>query len=52
MNETIFNQLYDFVGEMTPDSEMVIDYCNSQGIEITEDTIDVINDLIWNQENS
>ena len=52
MTETIFNHLYDFVEEMTPDTEMVIDYCNSQDIEVTDDVVDVINDLIWNKENS
>ena len=51
MNETIFNDLYDFVAEMSPDKEMCFDYCVSQGITINPEVIDVIDDMLWNYEN-
>lgn len=52
MSETTFNNLYDFVNDMTPDLEMCLDFCESQGIKITDDVLTVIDDLIWNMENN
>ena len=48
----IFETLYDFVEEMNPDTEMCLDYCESQGITITDDVFTIICDLLWNKENN
>jgi len=48
----IYSDLYDFVEEMNPDQEMCLDYCESQGITITDDVFTVIGDLLWNKENN
>ena len=52
MTETIFNTIYDFIYEMSPDFEMCVDYLSSQGVTITDDIISVINDVIWNHNNT
>ena len=51
-SQTVFETLYDFVEEMQPDFEMCLDFCESQGITITDDVCTVIGDLLWNKENS
>ena len=51
MTETTFNTIYNFVEDMTPDMEMTLDFCESQGITITDDVINVIDDLICNATN-
>ena len=48
----IFETLYDFVEEMNPDTEMCLDFCESQGITITDDVFTIICDLLWNKENN
>ena len=48
----IYADLYDFVEEMNPDQEMCLDYCESQGITITDDVFTIICDLLWNKENN
>ena len=48
----IFETLYDFVEDMNPDTEMCLDYCESQGITITDDVFTIICDLLWNKENN
>ena len=50
--ESVFSDLYSFVEEMTPDLEMCLDFCEAQGITITDDVYTVIGDLLWNQENN
>ena len=52
MTETIFNTIYDFIYEMSPDFEMCVDYLESQGIIITDDITSVISDVIWNHNNT
>ena len=52
MTESIFSDLYNFVESMNPDQEMCLDFCESQGITITDDVFDVISDLLWNKENN
>ncbi len=52
MTETLFSNLYNFVEDMNPDQEMCLDFCESQGITITDDVCTVIGDLLWNKENS
>ena len=52
MTESIFNTLYSFVEDMNPDQEMCLDFCESQGITITDDVFTVISDLLWNKENN
>ena len=51
VTESVFSDLYDFVEVMNPDQEMCLDFCESQGITITEDVLTVIGDLLWNKEN-
>ena len=51
-SQTVFETLYDFVEEMQPDLEMCLDFCDSQGITITDDVFTTIDDLLWNKENS
>ena len=51
-SQTVFETLYDFVEEIQPDFEMCHDFCESQGITITDDVCTVIGDLLWNKENS
>ena len=48
LTESVFSDLYSFVLEMTPDLEMCLDYCESQGITITDDVFTVIEDLLEN----
>ena len=52
MTETLFSNLYNFVEDMNPDQEMCLDFCDSQGITITDDVFTTIDDLLWNKENS
>ena len=52
ITESVFSDLYSFVEEMTPDLEMCLDFCEAQGITITDDVCTVIGDLLWNQENN
>ena len=52
MTETLFSNLYNFVETMNPDQEMCLDFCDSQGITITDDVFTTIDDLLWNKENS
>jgi hypothetical protein len=52
ITESVFSDLYSFVEEMTPDLEMCLDFCESQGITITDEVFTVIEDLLWNQENN
>ena len=52
MTETIFNTIYDFIYEMSPDFKMCVDYLESQGIIITDDITSVIGDVIWNHNNT
>ena len=52
MTETTFNTIYNFIEDMTPDMEMTLDFCESQGITITDDVINVISDLLWNEQNN
>ena len=52
MTESIFSNLYTFVEDMNPDQEMCLDFCESQGIAITDDVFTVIGDLLWNKENN
>ena len=52
MTEAIFSDLYNFVEDMNPDQEMCLDYCEAQGITITEDVFTIIGDLLWNKENN
>ena len=51
MTESIFSDLYEFVEVMNPDLEMCVDFCESQGLTITDDVYTVIGDLLWNKEN-
>ena len=46
--ESVFSDLYSFVEEMTPDLEMCLDFCESQGITITDEVFTVIEDLLDN----
>ena len=52
MTEYLFSLLYDFVEDMNPDLEMCLDFCESQGIYISDSVYDVITDLLWNKENN
>ena len=52
MTQTLFSNLYNFVEDMNPDQEMCLDFCESQGITITDDVFTTIDDLLWNKENS
>jgi len=52
VTESVFSTLYNFVEDMNPDQEMCLDYCESQGITITDDVFTVIGDLLWNKENN
>ena len=52
MTEYLFTLLYDFVEDMNPDMEMCLDFCESQGIYISDPVFDVITDLLWNKENN
>ena len=52
MTENLFSLLYDFVEDMNPDMEMCLDFCESQGIYISDSVYDVITDLLWNKENN
>ena len=52
MTESLFSTLYNFVEDMNPAQEMCLDFCESQGITITEDVFTVIGDLLWNKENN
>ena len=45
-SQTVFETLYDFVEEMQPDLEMCLDFCESQGIEVTSDVERVIDNLL------
>jgi hypothetical protein len=47
----VFETLYTFVEEMSPSYEMCLDFCESQGIEVSQDVDTVITDLLWNKEN-
>ena len=46
-----FETLSSFVEEMNPDFEMCYDYCEVQGIEVTPDVVQVIEDLLINRED-
>ena len=48
ITESVFSDLYSFVEEMTPDLEMCLDFCESQGITITDEVFTVIEDLLDN----
>ena len=48
ITESTFSDLYSFVEEMTPDLEMCLDFCESQGITITDEVFTVIEDLLDN----
>lgn len=48
ITESTFSDLYSFVEEMTPDLEMCLDFCESQGITITDDVFTLIEDLLDN----
>ena len=52
MTDTIFNTIYDFIYEMSPDFEMCVDYLESQGITITDDVLMVIDNVIWGHNNT
>lgn len=52
ITESTFTALYDFVEEMNPSQEMCLDFCEAQGITITDDVFTVIGDLLWNKENN
>jgi hypothetical protein len=45
-SQTVFETLYDFVEEMQPDFQMCLDYCESQGIEVSADVERVIDNLL------
>ena len=58
MTETTFDILFSFVNDnffaednVVPDMEMCIDYCEAQDIEVTDEVIDMIDDLICNATN-
>ena len=48
ITESTFSDLYSFVEEMTPDLEMCLYFCESQGITITDEVFTVIEDLLDN----
>ena len=50
MTESVFSDLYNFVEDMNPDQEMCLDFCESQGITITDVVLIVIGDLLLNKE--
>ena len=50
MTESVFSDLYNFVEDMNPDQEMCLDFCESQGITITDVVFIVIGDLLLNKE--
>ena len=45
-SQNAFETLHNFVTEMQPDFEMCLDFCESQGIEVSADVELVIDNLL------
>ena len=47
LSQLVYEMLFEFVEEMSPDYEMCVDFLESQDIGINEEVQDVILDLLY-----
>ena len=50
LTQLIHEMLYEFIGEMSPDYEMCVDFLESQDIEVSDEVSDIILELLYPEE--
>ena len=47
LTQLIYEMLYEFIGEMSPDYEMCVDFLESQDIKVSDEVSDIILELLY-----
>jgi len=51
LTQLIYEMLFEFIGEMSPDYEMCVDFIESQDIVVTDEVGDIILELLYPEED-
>jgi len=51
LTQLIYEMLYEFIGEMSPDYEMCVDFIEAQDIVVSDEVSDIILELLYPEED-
>jgi len=51
LSHLVHEMLFEFIGEMSPDYEMCVDFIESQDIVVSDEVSDIILELLYPEED-